>query len=86
MTSEGFLRRLGAGRAVNCVYRQADLTGLISAWANDGRFVLTWEECRAGDQYNENSHSRDERHLFDTAEDLLAFVEERGYSAFAFSP
>ena len=52
---------------------------------HDGRFVLTWEECRKAEQYNENSYTRDERHLFD-AEEILAFVEQSGYSVSAFNP
>jgi hypothetical protein len=86
MTPEGFLRRLRAGKSVNCTYRRDGLTGLLSAWAHDGRFVLTWEECREGDQYNEHAYTRDERHLFGTAEELLAFVEQSGYPASAFGP
>jgi hypothetical protein len=86
MTTEGFLRRLRAGKVVNCTYHQGDLTGLIAAWAHGGGFVLTWEECRTGDQYNENAYTRDERYEFATAEEVLAFVEGKGYPASAFGP
>lgn len=86
MTPAGFLSRLNRGRPVNCVYRQGELTGLISAWLYDGRFILTWEECREGDVSNENAYTRDERHEFGSAEDVLAFVERNGYPAAAFEP
>jgi hypothetical protein len=86
MTPEGFLRRLGAGKVVNCVYRRDGLSGLISAWPHGGGFVLTWEECRNGDQYNEHAYTRDERHVFEKAEDVLAFVERAGYPASEFGP
>ena len=86
MSREGFLRRLLASRAVNCTYTQGDAAGLISAWAYEGRFVLTWEECPAGQQYDESTYTRDERHEFVSAEDVLAFVEWSGYPASAFSP
>lgn len=87
MTPEGFLRRLRAGKAVNCVYRRdEEHTGLISAWAYDGRFVLTWEECRDGDQFNEHAYTRDERHEIASAEEVLAFVERSGYPASTFRP
>jgi hypothetical protein len=86
MTSEGFLRRLLAGKVVNCTYHRDGLAGLISAWPYGGGFVLTWEECREGDQYNEHAYTRDERHLFGTAGEVLAFVERCGYPATAFSP
>jgi hypothetical protein len=71
MSPDGFLRRLLSGKAVNCVYRAGELTGLISAWPNGGGFVLTWEECRDGDQYNEHGYTRDERHQFGTADQVL---------------
>lgn len=86
MTPEGFRDRLSAGKAVNCVYRAGELAGLISAWGYDGGFVLTWEECRDGDQYDESAYTRDERHRFATAEEVLTFVEDRGYPASRFEP
>jgi hypothetical protein len=36
--------------------------------------VLTWEECPAGEQYDEATYSRDERHVFATIEELLEFL------------
>ena len=86
MSLDGFLRRLRSGKDVNCVYKSGTLAGLISAWSHDGGFVLTWEECQDGDQYNEHAYTRDERHHFATAEQVLAFVERAGYSAGAFRP
>jgi hypothetical protein len=86
MTAAGFLRRLDAGVVVNCRYRAGELAGLISAWRYAGAFVLTWEECRDGDQYNEESYTRDERHRFATAGEVLAFVEQGGYPAKQFGP
>lgn len=86
MSSEGFLRRLRTGKVVNCTYRRDELSGLISAWPHGGGFVLTWEECRDGDQYDEHAYTRDERHVFETAEDVLTFVEQAGYPASDFRP
>jgi len=86
MTSEGFLRRLHAGKAVNCTYRQGELSGLVAAWPHGDGFVLTWEECQEGDQYNEHAYTRDERHVFNTAEEVLAFVQQAGHPASAFGP
>lgn len=71
---------------MSCTYRTGELAGLISAWLHAGRFVLTWEECKDGDQYNEHAYTRDEPHTFDAAEEVLAFVEREGYSASVFSP
>jgi hypothetical protein len=86
MTTEGFLHRLHSGKAVNCTYRHGDFAGLISAWAHGGRFVLTWEECPDGGQYDESSYTRDERHEFASAEELLAFVERSGHPWSSFGP
>jgi hypothetical protein len=86
LTAAGFLRRLGAGRAVNCIYRTGELAGLISAWRYEAEFVLTWEECRDGDQENENLYTRDERRLFGAPEAVLEFVEGAGFPASSFGP
>jgi hypothetical protein len=86
MSPDGFLNRLRSGKSVNCVYRSGDLTGLISAWPHAGVFVLTWEECRDGDHYNEHAYTRDERREFGTADEVLAFVERGGHLASEFSP
>ncbi|HVK14625.1 MAG TPA: hypothetical protein VM597_38155 [Gemmataceae bacterium] len=86
LSPDGFLRRLRSGEVVNCLYRKGELAGLISGWPHAGAFVLTWEECRDGDQFNENAYTRDERHRFETAEQVLAFVKQAGYPASAFRP
>ncbi len=86
MTREGFLERLGAGKVVNGTYERDGLAGLISAWRHQWRFILTWEECRDGDQFNENAYTRDERHVFASPEDVLRFVEQNGFPASAFRP
>jgi len=61
MTPDRFVRRLRTGKVVNCIYRMGDLTGLISAWPHENGFILTWEECRDGEQYDESAFTRDER-------------------------
>jgi hypothetical protein len=86
MSPDGFIRRISSGKAVNCTYKVGELAGLISAWPHSEGFILTWEECRNGDQYNEDSYSRDERHTFGTAEEVLAFVERSGFPASEFTP
>lgn len=86
MSSDVFIQRLRSGKAVNCVYRSGTLAGLISAWPHDGGFVVTWEECKDGDQYDEHAHTRDELHRFESAEQVMAFVEQAGYPASTFSP
>jgi len=86
MTSSGFLRRLETGRPVNCPYNRGDLSGMVSAWRYGDVFILTWEECKAGDVHNENLYTRDERHTFPTPTDVLDFVTSSGLSASDFRP
>ncbi len=86
MTAEGFLARLRDGRVVNCTYHLDEIAGLISAWRYGEGFVLTWEECRDGEQFNEHLYTRDEIHRFALADEVLAFVEEAGYPPSCFGP
>jgi len=86
MTSAGFIRRLGAGRPVNCPYDRGDLTGIVSAWRYNDVFILTWEECKVGDVHNEHRYTRDERHTFATPADVLDFITHNGLSAIDFHP
>lgn len=86
MSPSGFLDRLRSGKSVNCAYRQEERTGLISAWHWEGKFILTWEECQQGEQYDESRYTRDERHTFATAEEVQTFVEQSGYPTSLFEP
>ncbi len=81
MKRAAFLQRLRDGSAVGHQYRAPEgQAGQISLWKHEGRIVLTWEECRDGDQFNENRYTRDEIHHFDTAEEALSFVEASGFN------
>ena len=86
MTAAGFLNRLASGRPVNCPYDRGGLQGMVSAWRYDDAFVLTWEECRAGDVHNEHLYTRDERHTFATPTEVLDFITSNGLSATDFHP
>jgi hypothetical protein len=81
MTLGGFLQRMCNGKGCSCTYRRGELAGLISAWFHDGDFILTWEVCREDDQNNENAYTRDDPRLFESAEELLAFVEQQRFPA-----
>ncbi|MGC4006342.1 MAG: hypothetical protein QM811_25765 [Pirellulales bacterium] len=86
MSPEGFLARLSAGKTVHCVYHTGNLEGLVSAWRLEDRYMLTWEECEKGDQFNENTYTRDERWEFESPEEVLSFIEQAGYPATRFTP
>ena len=60
--------------------------GLIATWRHENIFVLTWEECADGDQYDEDNYTRDEVHHFQTVDDVLRFLEENALDATQFEP
>jgi hypothetical protein len=86
LTREGFLNRLRSGKSAICIYQEDGKSGLINTWLHEQQFILTWEECLDGDQYNENEYTRDERYIFQSAEQLLIFLESTGYTAEQLSP
>lgn len=73
MTPETFTNRIERGLSNHFTYSDGEKNGLISVWKHEKDIVLTWEECPKGEQLNENTYTRDERHLFSTIEELLAF-------------
>ena len=81
MTRGGLIQQLRNGRTADHRYAGGGLRGLVSAWLHEGSFVLTWEESRSGAQAAARAGTRDERHVFATAEELVAWVEQRGLSA-----
>jgi hypothetical protein len=45
-----------------------------------------WEECPAGEQYDESTYTRDERHAFESVEQLIAFLTREGLRPEDFKP
>lgn len=84
MTRGGLLRRLQEGGTVDHRYARGELRGLLSGWRHEGRFVLTWEEVQ--ERRSERRTLRDQRQVFATAEELLAFLEQQGFTAHDFAP
>ena len=77
MNSQSFEERLRMGK-VNClVYSKDGKDGLISVWINNSSFILTWEECPKGKQYDESTYTRDDRHVFSNYSDLLFFLKKQ---------
>jgi hypothetical protein len=86
MTTEKFIERIEAGKANNLVYKAGGNEGLVSVWKHDGSYIVTWEECPAGEQYDESTYTRDERHRLGSIEELMAFLAGQGLSLEAFKP
>jgi hypothetical protein len=75
---------LNARKRANYVYNTDFNQGLIEIWIYNNKYVLTWEECKHGDQFNENRYIKDERHMFDSFESLNEFLEAKGINIEAF--
>jgi hypothetical protein len=69
---------LESGQGISAVFRRGRLQSLVEAWKHDGHYVVTWEEARDGDQYNEHAYTRDHLENFASPEDVFAFFEEHG--------
>jgi hypothetical protein len=87
LTSGEFLLLLRTDEtAPYCTYQAGDLFGMIAIYPFNQVFVLHWEEYRDGDRRNRQAYLRDEMHCFESADEVLAFVEQAGYPAEVFSP
>jgi hypothetical protein len=81
-----FADRLHRGKANNLTYAKDGKEGLVSVWKHEGLLVLTWEECPAGEQYDESTYTRDEKHSFCTVDELLEFLAANGLRPESFTP
>ncbi len=86
MSPDTFLRRLKDGKSNNFIYSHSGQDGMVAIWKFENSLILTWEECPAGNQYDESSYTRDERHVFANTEDLLRFLETNGVKIETFTP
>ena len=86
MTTSRFIARIDSGKANNLVYSLDGEEGLESVWKYEGAYFLTWEECSAGEQYDESNYTRDEQHEFRTVEQMIAFLKDHGLKVEAFKP
>ena len=86
MTREKFINRLNSHHAASYRYTGAGLAGLVNVWFYLDTFVLTWEECKDGDQANEGDYTRDERHEFPNAEAVVDFLDEANIDVERFTP
>jgi hypothetical protein len=51
MTTREFSERIESGKGNNLIYKVDGREGLVSVWKYDGSYIITWEECPAGEQY-----------------------------------
>jgi hypothetical protein len=61
------------------------LQSLVEVWRYEDRIILTWEEAPDGAQYDESRYTKDERHVFDSVGQALAFLEQHAVAFSEFS-
>lgn len=83
---DSFLSRLESGKSWSLIYKNKDRQGLVEVWRHGGWFIVTWEECPHGQQYDEAEYTRDERYQFDSGEELMAFLEANNLDLKSFKP
>lgn len=78
MTEETFRGFLSRHYAVFMKYKNEDRAGSVNVWFYNGNFILSWEECREGDQWNESNYSRDELHTFPDIDSAIRYLKMAG--------
>ncbi|MEZ6049414.1 MAG: hypothetical protein R3C11_28305 [Planctomycetaceae bacterium] len=61
-------------------YRNEPLVGLIQIWKHADKIVLTWEECKDGNQRNEYLYTRDVHMKFEDTNELFEYLKDNGLS------
>ena len=74
---ETFIKELKDGTALHYLYTEDKYEGAINIWKYNDEFILTWEECEQGNQYNESSYTKDDRFTFKTVEEVLVFLGKK---------
>jgi len=85
MTLPNFINRIQRGSTNHLTYTSQNNTGLVSIWKHGGDIILTWEECPLGQQYDESTYTRDERHVFKTTDELMLFLSRVGLDPQSFT-
>jgi len=86
MTSATFSMRILEGKANNLMYSSSDTEGLVVVWKHSNVIILTWEECPLGQQYDESTYTKDERHEFSNMDLLLEYLSANSLSIDLFVP
>ena len=86
MRLDTFLDRLEKNKSNVFTYSTANKENMVNVWRYEGKYVLTWEECPPGQQYDESTYTRDERYEFGAVDELLRFLEQSGLSTESFTP
>jgi hypothetical protein len=85
MDAETFCRCLLAGKRLTLTYKDG-LAGMVEVWRHGDRYVMTWEECEDGQQFNENEYTKDFRQEFDSPAHVVRYLEECDVDVAGFRP
>jgi len=83
-TEDKFINRLQNRRPVVYKYKDGELVGQVNIWFHLDKYNCSWEECRDGDQYNEDSYTRDFVREFDSIDDVIEFLRTENLSPTVF--
>lgn len=86
MQLQTFNNRIHNGKSNRYLYSRDGHEGCVSVWKHEDSLILTWEECPAGEWYNEHLYTRDERHVFVTIDELIEFLRKHGLHPELFTP
>lgn len=86
MTEATFIARIESGKSNYLIYSSEGKDGLVSVWKHDGSYILTWEECPAGQQYDESTYTRDQTQRFAAREQVIEFLKSHGLNVREFKP
>ena len=74
MTEQNFRKLLSRGTAVGYNYKNDGQAGLVNIWLYKDRFIISWEECKDGDQFNESNYTRDDLNDFPDINSVIEYL------------
>jgi len=86
VTRDGLIKRLQDGKAVNLKYSKEGLSGIVNIWRYDNKYIITWEECEDGNQWNESAFTKDEKYEFKTIDEVMKFIDKHSFDINSFRP
>lgn len=86
MKYETFIQRVESGKSNSLTYSADNIEGLINVWKHSNKYIVTWEECPPGEQFDESQYTRDERREFNTLEQALEYLRTSGIELESFTP
>jgi len=80
MTKQNFRKLLSRGTAVHYKYKNDGQAGVVNIWLYKNRFVISWEECKDGDQFNESNYTRDDLNNFPDIDSVIDYLNSSSLS------